>query len=509
MLLMKDNTEFVTVKDPNMQEKRTKAQTISVPERLSTYDEIEKTYTRDEALNEASRCLKCPTHWCQKMCPAGVPVTDFIAALRRGETEEAYKLIRTASAFPEFCSRVCPQASQCQSNCTRSINTEAVSIGRLERYVTEMHYASGNKEPDVVPTKTPDWGDGKTQMIDKPAGSAKKVAVIGSGPSGLSAAQFLTDYGYSVTVYEKDDRPGGLLQYGIPNMKLEKGIVERKIKSLEDQGVEFKLNQTVGKTVRAFDLMDNFDAIVLAVGTRNARMISADHIKDAKMVFTAVEYLTNATKAVMEGGDIADRKMSAKGKNVVIIGGGDTGNDCVGTSIRDGAKSVTQIEMLPKHRKSFEIETARVKKLPDENFSTSQEEARIKFSKDPHVYCTTVKSVATDTAKNITSVTTVDLEAVYDNNRVSMKEIEGTQKTIPCDLLLIAAGFTGPEKELADAFGVRTDERTCIEVGKERPYMTNVPKVFACGDCHTGQSLVCKTMTDARECAKAVDEFLK
>ncbi|MCR4843281.1 MAG: glutamate synthase subunit beta [Eubacterium sp.] len=508
MLLMQDNTQFVPVENPNMQEKRTKAATISLSERLGTYNEIETTYSKDEAENEADRCLKCPTHWCQKMCPAGVPVTDFIAALRAGNPEEAYRLIRTASAFPEFCSRVCPKERQCQSNCTRSINSEAVSISRLERFVTETHYASGNGEPATPPTNLPEAGDHRGAECAPSKKSGKKVAVIGSGPSGLAAAQFLTDYGHSVTVYEKDDRPGGLLEYGIPNMKLEKGVVARKIDSLKNQGVEFVLNTAVGKDVSPEELKGSFDAVVLAVGTRNARMISAENMADAKGVYTAVEYLTQTTKTLLDGGDMAGRSISAAGKNVVIVGGGDTGNDCVGTAIRDGALSVTQIEMLPKHRKTFEVETPRMDPLPDEPHSTSQEEAKVKFSEDPHVYETTVKAVEKDASGNVAAVTVIDLEARYDAYRVSMSEVPGTERTIPCDMLLIAAGFTGPEKAVTEAFGVSVNERTNIIVGGSVPYMTDVDKVFACGDCHTGQSLVCRTMTDARECAKAVHGYL-
>ena len=312
-----------------------------------------------------------------------------------------------------------------------------------------------------------------------------------------------------VTVYERRDRLGGLLRYGIPNMKLEKGVVERKIRSLEAQGVEFKLNQTVGKNVRAYEIIDDYDAVVLAVGTRNARMISADHIKNAKMVFTAVEYLTNATKAVMKGEDIVDRKMSAKGKNVVIIGGGDTGNDCVGTSVRHGCKSVVQIEMMPK--------------LPDERAENNpwpewprvcktdygQEEAAAVFGSDPRVYETTVKEFIKDENGKLCAVKTVRLEFVADpeTGRRTPREIEGSERILQCELCLIAAGFLGCQSYVAEAFGVELNERTNVKT-ESGSFSTNVPKVFAAGDMHIGQSLVVRAIREGRDAAHEADEYL-
>lgn len=486
-MLMPDNSLFVPVQEPNMAPERTPNARLPMARRLSSFDEIEATYTEEEALLEASRCLKCPTHWCEKACPAGVPVTDFIARIRERDYDGAYSLIASASTLPEICSRVCPQEKQCQSNCTRGIRTEAVGIGRLERFVAERHYA------------------GEAQCSAAPA-TGKRVAVIGSGPSGLSAAQRLADLGHSVTVYEASDRVGGLLEYGIPNMKLSKEVIGRKVAAMQAMGVTFQTGVAIGKDIPADQLTDQYDAVILCVGTGNARTLKPEGIEQASGVCYALEFLRATTKSLLDSGLEDGAYLSAKGKQVVIIGGGDTGNDCVGTAIRHGCAGVTQLEMMPKNTKQQIIYSPYPQREPETKLDSSQEECLRQFCMDPRRYQTTVKSVRTDEAGRIKSLVTVDLKATRVGPRFQLEEIPGTEQTLKCDLLIIAAGFVGPSAQVAEAFGVETDARTNFAA---KDYATNVPKVFACGDCRTGQSLVVKAMTDGRRCAAAVDQFLR
>lgn len=489
-MFMPDNTVFIPVENPNMTAERTANQRLPMAERLSTFKEVECSYTEEQAQCEAARCLKCPSRWCAVECPAGVPIPEFIAKVREKDYEGAYALISTFSTLPEMCSRLCPHEKQCQSNCTRSIRTQAVGIGRLERFVVEQHYQN-------------------LKTAEQPAGSGKKVAVIGSGPSGLSAAQHLSSEGHAVTVYERSDRIGGLLQYGIPNMKIEKAVLDRKISALEKAGVIFKTGVNVGVDVQASELLAEYDAVILSVGAGNPRGLKLEGAEDVSGIFYAVDFLSANTKSLLDSGLTDGRNISAKGKNVIIIGGGDTGNDCVGTSIRHGCSSVIQIEMLPQNTKKQIIFNPLPERAKEVKFDSSQQECLNVFCKDPYIYQATVKAVQADDAGNIQSVTIVRLEATYDENRrLKMVEIPGNEETLPCQLLIVAAGFLGPQSCVVEKFGVATTARSNIDAVAGE-FSTNVPKVFACGDCRSGQSLVVKAMVEGSKCATSVDEYLK
>ena len=462
-MYLPDNTVYQPVDNPNLSMEQTPNQRISMNCRLGSYKEIEQTYSARDACYESHRCLHCPTHWCENRCPAGVPV-------------------------PEFCSRVCPQQKQCQSECTRSIRGQAVAIGNLERYVTEQHYIQK-------------CGEGKAEP------NGRKVAVIGSGPSGLSAAQFLADWGYEVRVYERRESIGGLLEYGIPNMKIEKSLISRKRASMEEQGVTFITGVDVGRKVGLAELRESCDAVVLALGTGRARQIRPEGWEKVRGIVPAVEFLSSSTETVRGERKGQEPRISAKGKNVVIVGGGDTGNDCIGTAIRQGCASLLQLEMLPQKTGRTVIYDPIPRKPAAVKQDSSQAECLVRFCRDPHRYQTTVKSVEADESGALKTITVISLTPQETSSgRLEMVEVPGTEETLPCELLIVAAGFLGPETYVPEAFGAELNARGNIATEQ---YRTAQPDVFACGDCRTGQSLVVKAMVDGRECARAVDRYLK
>ncbi len=467
-------------------------------ERIKDFNEFHIPLSEEQRCEQAARCMDCGVPFCQngKMlcgmisgCPLNNLIPEWNDLLYHGQREQALSRLLMTNNFPEFTSRVCP--ALCEKACTCGLDSSPVTVRENERSIIEYGFENGLMEPQIPKVR-----------------SGKRVAVIGSGPSGLAAADTLNKRGHSVTVYERSDRIGGLLMYGIPNMKLEKHIIERRTSLMEAEGVNFITNANVGADVSADEIMKNFDAVILACGSSNPRDIKAEG-RDAEGIYFAVDFLRATTKSLLDSGLSDGKYISAKDKNVVIIGGGDTGNDCVGTAVRHGCKSVTQLEMMPK--------------LPDERAESNpwpqwprvcktdygQEEAIAVFGHDPRIYTTTVKEFIKDDKGALTAVKTVKLEFVTDekSGRKVPKEIEGSEEILPCELCLIAAGFLGCQSYVADAFGVELDQRTNIKT-ETGSHATNIPKVFTAGDMHIGQSLVVRAIREGRDAAAETDRYL-
>lgn len=477
---------------------RVEAKAVAPKERIKNFNEFHTPLSETEQRCQSARCMDCGVPFCQsgmtiKGMTSGCPLNNLIPEwndlVYTGNWEQAYNRLHKTSNFPEFTSRVCP--ALCEKACTCGLNGDAVCTKENEMAIIEHAYANGLAGPKPPKART-----------------GKRIAVIGSGPSGLAVADQLNQRGHLVTVYERADRIGGLLRYGIPNMKLEKHIIDRKLNVMKDEGVEFVTEANIGQNIKAKKIMDDYDAVVLAVGASNPRDISAPG-RDADGIYFAVDFLTATTKSLLDS-DLTDGKyISAKDKNVIVIGGGDTGNDCVGTAIRHGCKSVTQLEMMPK-APDVRSETNPWPQWPLVcKTDYGQEEAIAVFGHDPRIYTTTVKEFKKDKKGKLCKVVTIQLESKVDEatGRRMMVPVEGTEKELPCELVLIAAGFLGTQKYLTDAFGVEVNQRTNIKTDDGR-FATNIAGVFACGDCHTGQSLVVKAIRQGRDCAREVDKYL-
>ncbi len=481
-----------------MDYKREDAPAFSVKQRIKNYNEFHTPLSKEDQAKQGARCMECGVPFCQSGmlvgsaysgCPLNNLIPEWNDLIYKGAWEQAYNRLKITNNFPEFTSRVCP--ALCEKACTCGANDDAVTVKANEYGIIENAYIEGFAAPKIPKVRT-----------------GKKIAVIGSGPSGLAAADQLNRRGHSVTVFERSDRVGGLLMYGIPNMKLEKNVIDRKIDIMKQEGVEFKTSVNVGKDVKAEQILKDFDRVILACGASNPRDINVPG-RDANGIYFAVDFLKSTTKSLLDN-DLKDGTyISAKGKNVMVIGGGDTGNDCVGTSIRHGAKSVLQLEMMPK--------------LPDERTEDNpwpqwprvcktdygQEEAIDVFGKDPRVYQTTVKEFVKDKNGNLKSAVLVKLQPEKDKKtgRLMMKEISGSEYSVDVELVLIAAGFLGSESYVTKSFGVDVNARTNVATA-EGSFKTNVDNIFVAGDMHRGQSLVVWAIREGRDVAREVDESL-
>lgn len=467
-------------------------------ERIKNFREFHEHLPMERQQLQGARCMECGVPFCQSGmtiggmtsgCPLHNLVPEWNDLVYTGNWEQAYHRLVKTNSFPEFTSRVCP--ALCEAACTCGLNGEPVATKENEYAIIENAYKKGYAQPKPPAVRT-----------------GKKVAVVGSGPAGLAAADQLNRRGHSVTVFERSDRIGGLLIYGIPNMKLEKQIVERKIKVMEAEGVTFVTGADVGKEIKADKLLKDFDRVILACGASNPRDLNVPG-RDAKGIYFAVDFLKANTKSLLDSGFKDGKSVNVRDKNVVIIGGGDTGNDCVGTSIRHGCKSVTQIEMMPKapDNRAENNPWPQWPKVCKTDYG--QEEAIALFGHDPRIYESTVKEFVKDKNGNLKAVKIVKLRREKDEagGRMAMKEVEGSEQSLPAEIVLIAAGFLGSQKYVTDAFKVAVNQRTNVDTAPGG-YETSVKNVFTAGDMHRGQSLVVWAIREGREAAKAVDESL-
>lgn len=466
--------------------------------RIQHFNEFHEHLPKEKQRLQGARCMECGVPFCQSGmmicgmasgCPLHNLVPEWNDLVYTGNWQQAYNRLKKTNNFPEFTSRVCP--ALCEAACTCGLNGDPVSTKENEYAIIENAYSEGYAaaKPPVVRT-------------------GKKVAVIGSGPSGLAAADLLNQRGHQVTVFERSDRVGGLLMYGIPNMKLEKQIIDRKIAIMKKEGVTFVTGTDIGKDIKASKLLHDFDRVVLACGASNPRDINAPG-RDARGIYFAVDFLKANTKSLLDSNFEDKKYVETKGKNVVIIGGGDTGNDCVGTSIRHGAKSVTQIEMMPKapDKRAENNPWPEWPKVCKTDYG--QEEAIAVYGQDPRIYESTVKEFIKDKNGSLKAVKIVKLSWEKDpaTGRMKMQEIAGSEQILDAEIVLIAAGFLGSQKYITDAFGVELNERTNVKTAPGK-YQTSVGNVFVTGDMHRGQSLVVWAIREGREAAHAVDESL-
>ncbi len=464
-----------------------------VADRLHDYNEFIDRYSEKKLNSQAARCMDCGVPFCHNGCPLGNIIPEFNDAVYKQNWEEAYDILRSTNNFPEFTGRICP--APCESACVLGINQPPVAIEEIEKHIIEIAFDKG-----LVKSRKPNVRSGK------------KIAVIGSGPAGLAAAAQLNYAGHLVTVFERDDEPGGLLRYGIPDFKLEKWIIDRRIKLMEEEGVVFRCHANVGVNVNMNDLLREYHAIVLAAGATVPRDLPISG-RAFKGVHFAMDFLKQQNKRVAAKDPLAfadiesnvfSEEISAKGKHVVVIGGGDTGSDCVGTSNRHGAVSVTQFELLPKPPDQ------RTGIMPWPTYPMTLKTSSSHEEGCERQWAIATKEFISDEAGKLTALKTVELEWKFteEGRPAQFVERPGSEKVIPCELVLLAMGFVHPQQEgLINELGVELDDRGNVKAS-EKDYHTNISRIFSCGDMRRGQSLVVWAISEGRECARKVDEYL-
>ena len=464
-----------------------------VAERLNDYNEFVYRYSDTQLNEQSSRCMDCGVPFCHNGCPLGNVIPEFNNAVYTKEWKEAYDILASTNNFPEFTGRICP--APCESACVLGINRPAIAIEEIEKHIIEIAFDKGFVQAHIPNVRT-----------------GKKIAVVGSGPAGLAAAAQLNIAGHNVTVFERDDAPGGLLRYGIPDFKLEKWVIDRRINLMTEEGIIFKCNANVGVNISINDLLREYNAIVLAGGSTIPRDLNIPG-RELKGVHFAMEFLKQQNKRIA-GKDpfanadfesnIYDEPIIAADKNVVVIGGGDTGSDCVGTSNRHGAKTVTQFELLPKPPGE------RTELMPWPSYPMTLKITSSHEEGADRKWTTATKEFIGDTEGNLKALKIVTLEwrTPPGGGPAAFSELPGSEQEIPCELALLSMGFVHPQKEgMLTELDIDLDERGNIKA-TEKDYQTNISKIFTAGDMRRGQSLVVWAISEGRECARKVDQFL-